>query len=346
MLMEIVNKNYDKLNAIDVTILTYVTQHSDEVTKMGIEALATTGYTSKSTVLRLVQVAGAAWDPGFRSVSHRLVEDPENLDDLMRSKYVQSSVPAVVYRGVRDALRAGRRVLFSGTACQVAGLRGYLGPLSGSDLLLSVDVICHGVPAPALWSRWADCRESAAGAPLSGVNMRSKATGWSSYSASYEYGAEKDGTARTESSVFRDDWYMRAFLANACLRPSCFSCPCKRSCGSDVTLGDFWGIQAAHPEVDPTGGVSAVICNTEKGAAALTAISGLIGSGPSTYEKVVAGNPSLVASVSPHPQHRGFMDDIASGKGIPELMRSYSFEPTLLQKFRSRLGNIKRGLFS
>lgn len=65
---------------------------------------------------------------------------------------------------------------------------------------------------------------------------------------------------------------MRAFLCNASLRPSCFSCPCKRSCGSDITLGDFWGIQSAHPEVDFEGGVSVVLCNTAKGAAAVEAL--------------------------------------------------------------------------
>ena len=72
--------------------------------------------------------------------------------------------------------------------------------------------------------------------------------------------------------MFEDDWYMRAFLRNASLRPSCFSCPCKRSCGSDITLGDFWGIQSARPEVDFEGGVSVVLCNTAKGAAAVEAL--------------------------------------------------------------------------
>lgn len=67
--------------------------------------------------------------------------------------------------------------------------------------------------------------------------------------------------------------YVRAFLANACIRPSCFSCHFKRRCGSDVTLGDFWGVGSARPEEDSSGGVFAVICNTGRGAA-LAAASG------------------------------------------------------------------------
>ena len=282
-------------------------------------------------------VAGAAWDPGFRSVSHRLIDDISCLDAVMRSKYVQSSVPADVYRGVRDALWRGRRALFSGTACQVAGLRGYLGPLAGSDLLLAVDVVCHGVPAPALWSRWIAYREAAVGAPLRGVNMRSKATGWPSYSILYKFGAGEDGRPTTESSVFRDDWYMRAFLANACLRPCCFSCPAKRSCGSDVTIGDFWGVQSAHPEVDSGSGVSAVICNTRKGEAALAAVSGALDSGPSTYDSVLAGNPSLAAPASPYVRYDEFMASVAAGVPIEELIARWGFEPPLGRSLVSRL---------
>lgn len=289
-------------------------------------------------------VVGAAWDNGFHLVSHAIADDKNGLNALMRSKYVQSRVPLEVYQGVRRSLRSGRRVLFSGTACQVAGLRRYLGSMANSDLLLTVDVICHGVPAPELWARWAEYREHIANAPLSDVNLRSKTTGWLSYSASYSYEAEKEDGLRVECVVFRDDWYFKAFLSNACLRPSCFSCPAKRRCGSDVTLGDFWGVQSAHPEVDYSGGVSAVICNTAKGVGALEVVSPLLDSGFTTFEKVLAGNPNLVASVVPYSRYSEFMFDVADGRTVPELMHKYTFEPTLVQRVRLHLGRAKRGL--
>lgn len=294
-------------------------------------------------------VIGAAWGPGCKSVRHVLVEDEGALDSVMRSKYVQSSVGREVYEGVRDALRGGRRVLFTGTACQVAGMRAYLGRLADSEGFLAVDVICHGTPSPLLWERWAEHKESVARAALCAVNMRSKVTGWLSYSESYVYAhnAEKGSASASpapvgDSAVFRDDWYMKAFLANACLRPSCHACPAKRSCGSDITLGDFWGIQSSHPEVDIEGGVSAVICNTAKGEAIFGSLGSCVDCGESSFDKVLMGNPSLMKSVMPHTQRGKFMRDLEAGKGIKTMMEAYDFEPTLLQRLRRKASAVIR----
>ena len=182
---------------------------------------------------------------------------------------------ARVYEGIRDALRSGRPALFCGTACQVAGMRSYLGSLADSELFLGVDVICHGVPSPELWRRWLGYVEGREGGEVHEVNFRSKTTGWLSFSVMYEYMTEKDAAPRRTSTVFRDDWYMRAFLKNASLRGSCLSCPFKRRCGSDITLGDFWGVQRQHPEVSVDGGVSAVLGNTQKGARCCLAHHGI-----------------------------------------------------------------------
>ena len=286
-------------------------------------------------------VCGAAWEPGCKGVRHVLVETEDGLDAVMRSKYVQGKVGRGVYERLRAALRGGRRVLFAGTACQVAGVRAYLGKLADSDAFLAVDVICHGVPSPLLWEKWATWRENRAGASLRDVNMRSKATGWLSYSAMYEYIAEKDGRAVCDGGVFRGDWYYRAFLSNASLRSSCLQCPAKRCCGSDVTLGDYWGIQAAHPGVEYEGGVSAVLCNTAKGVAAIEAIKPHVEWGESSLEKVLPGNPSLVRSVAPYGNRCEFMGDLADGMCIDELMGKYDFKPTLKQRVRGKLGGAK-----
>lgn len=289
-------------------------------------------------------VYGAAFQDGCKGVVHVRVDSFDALDAIMRSKYVQSSIGKEVYRGVREAIRSGRHVLFAGTACQVAGLKGYLGKLCESDLFLSVDVICHGVPSPELWSRWVDYRSEAFGSDVCDVNMRSKATGWLSYSAMYKHIAEKDNTGDTESQVFGKDWYMKAFLANASLRLSCLACPAKRSSGADITLGDFWGFQNIHPEVDYSKGVSAVLCNTEKGVRAFEAISGLTVNGPATLDEVIAGNPSLVRSVAPHPKRDEFLNDVSAGLSIPDLVDKWGFRPTLWQRVRGKLGGIKRRL--
>ena len=289
-------------------------------------------------------VCGAAWADGCRRVEHVLVEDVASLDRVMRSKYVQSSVGRGVYEGVRDALRAGRRVLFAGTACQVAGLKRYLGRAGENGLLLTVDVICHGVPSPRLWAEWIDYKNRLRGSDVCDVNMRSKTAGWLSYSAMYEYIAEKDPSSSREFTVFDRDWYMKAFLTNASLRPSCFKCPAKRGCGSDITLGDFWGFQSIHPEVDYSKGISAVICNTERGRAAFNGIRASVECGEATLDEVLPGNPSLVRSVAPYRKRDEFMADVSSGAGIEALMAKYGFRPTLLQKVFGKLTLIAHSL--
>ena len=305
----------------------------------GVFALLARGVLAEGGV-----VAGAAWGPGFGSVHHVLVEDAAGLDSVMRSKYVQSAVGPEVYAGVREALRSGRRTLFSGTACQVAGVRNYLGRLADSGRFLSVDVVCHGAPSPGLWARWAEYKEEGAGSVLQEVNMRDKSTGWRSYSVSYGYAGDEGGAPRGESSPSQDDWYMRAFLANASLRPSCFSCPSKLSCGSDLTLGDFWSIQSAHPEIDCVGGVSAVLVNTRKGVEVLESVAVGLRLGSSSFERVLAGNPCLACSSRPCVEREAFMAALAGGMPITEMRRRWGFKLSLVQKLRGRLGGVKRGV--
>lgn len=301
------------------------------------------GLLARDALSRGGVVAGATWADGCRELRHVAVEDESGLDAVMRSKYVQSSVGRGVYEGVRDALRNGRPALFAGTACQVAGMRSYLGKLADPGLFLGVDIICHGVPSPGLWRRWLGYVESRGRGEINRVNFRSKVTGWSSYSVVYEYVTEEDGTPRSSSTRSADDWYMRAFLQNASLRPSCLSCPFKRRCGSDVTLGDYWGIQGQHPEVPVEGGVSAVMCNTDGGVAAVSRISRSMDSGASAFERVAAGNPALVRPVRPYADRDAFMAAVADGTSVHDMMARWAFEPTLRQKLVSKAkGTVKR----
>ena len=284
-------------------------------------------------------VYGAAFTDDRRAVRHVRIDDAAGLDAVMRSKYVQSAVGADVYESVERDLRGGRRVLFSGVACQCAAMRNYLELRKDlTDGLLLVDVICHGVPSPRLWAEWLGHVSRDAGAEVDGVNFRSKSTGWSTFSVAYYVATEK-----VRSATNSRDWYMRAFLQNASLRQSCLECPAKRRCGSDVTLGDFWGIQNFHPEVaEDNLGVSAVISDTEKGAAALDAVGESLETGASSMEEVVPGNPALVRSVEAHPGRREFLSDVAAGMGIDNLMRKWTFEPSFGQKVRGKLSRFAK----
>lgn len=283
-------------------------------------------------------VCGAAWEEGCKRLAHKAVKDIEELDDIMRSKYVQSEVRREVYEAVQAALTEGKPALFCGTSCQVAGMRAYLGKLADSDRLLLVDVICHGAPTPLLWRKWLEYVSSSTGETITAVNFRCKDAGWRSFSVHYVAGTG-DGVEKTcQKTVFRDDWYMGAFLRNASLRDSCFSCSAKRTAGSDITLGDYWGIELAHPEVnDDDRGVSAVLTNTDKGERALKAVLGRVKWGESSFAQIVDGNVPLVHSVKPDPVRNAFLQALSDGMPMEEMVRTWTFQTSMARKVAKKL---------
>lgn len=285
-------------------------------------------------------VYGAAFADGCKSVHHVRIDATENLDSIMRSKYVQSTVGDDVYKGLTADLTEKRMALFAGTACQNAAVHNYLKVRKvPTDKLLMVDVICHGVPSPRLWSKWLEWVSREGNTEIDEVNFRSKSTGWLTYSVAYYAATEK-----VKSEVNGNDWYMRAFLQNAALRESCLSCPSKRCCGSDITLGDFWGLQENHPEALDNLGVSAVICNTAKGEKAINAIQSQIVAGPSSLEEIIPGNPALLESVVPYPRRKEFLADVSADLAIDKLMAKWKFEPSMKQRVKSKLRIIKHRL--
>ncbi len=163
------------------------------------------------------------------------------------SKYLQSTVLPETYAMVGRDLAEGRTVLYCGTACQVAGLTGYLESRGVARArLLAVDVICHGAPPPLLWERWRAHVGRSLPSRIKAVDFRRKDPPWEGYSVAYGMpGGRKVLVPHAE------DWYLLAFLRSICLRPSCAACPAKGRCGSDVTLGDFWGGRRGPPGSRP-----------------------------------------------------------------------------------------------
>ena len=298
------------------------------------------GVLARDALSRGGAVVGAAYDGEAERVRHVVVETMDELSALRSSKYVQSSVSREVYHVVRDALRAGREVLFSGTACQVAGLRSFLGDSGASDRLLCVEVVCHGVPSPLLWRRWLDRCGEEFGSRVCSVSFRDKRTGWSSYSITY---ACEDGSSH--SHLASDDWYLRAFLNNASLRPSCLSCRSKGHCGSDVTLGDFWGYDgpSLRHRVQRYG-VSCAIARTERGRRALERVENALDCGESSFDAVAAGNPALVESSRPHARYEEFMSLLAQGRTCDELIAEFPFTRPLSARVLSRAAAFVRRL--
>lgn len=195
-------------------------------------------------------VFGASFGEDFQ-VKHIAVEHAENLGKLRGSKYVQSSIGST-YAEAKGYLEAGRQVLFTGTPCQIAGLHSYL--KKEYNNLITADIICHGVPSPMVWEKY--LREL--GTP-NAVSFRSKRRGWRAYSVCIQTDKKRVCQSRYINPM------IRVFLANLCLRPSCYTCAFKgENRTSDLTLADFWGVENVCPQLDDDKGTSLLILHTEK----------------------------------------------------------------------------------
>ena len=191
-------------------------------------------------------------------VEHDYTENKEGLVYFQGSKYVQSQIQHS-YIKARDFLNEGRKVLFSGTPCQIAGLKGFLRKKYTN--LLTIDVVCHGVPSPLIWKDYLTSINPS-NDKITHLNMRDKSRGWTKYSyliRSNEKDLYNDYAANSP--------YLQAFISNLSLRPSCFNCPAKlgRS-GSDLTLADCWGFEELCPEMFDNRGISAILINTPIGS--------------------------------------------------------------------------------
>lgn len=203
-------------------------------------------------------VFGAAFADNFRSVYHICVDNADNLEKLRGSKYVQSKI-GDTYKQAKEFLDSGRKVLFTGTPCQIGGLYSYL--RKPYENLLTQDIICHGVPSPMVWEKYVDEREKKAASTTQRMFFRHKKYGWKTYAVLFEF---SNNTAYVKN--LHEDSFMRAFLSNSCLRPSCYDCSFKGiKRQADITLADFWGIQNVMPDMDDDKGTSLVLIHSNKG---------------------------------------------------------------------------------
>lgn len=201
-------------------------------------------------------VFGAVFDENF-AVIHSYIEDKKDLYKLRGSKYVQSDMQDS-YRKAQEFLDLERMVLFSGTSCQIAGLKSFL--RKEYDNLICVDVICHGVPSPLVFKKYIDQRKKQYGESIKEIRFREKTEGWINYSMKIDF----DSQSFRKNA--RDDEYLRGFIHSLYLRPSCYHCNYKDfTCGSDISLADFWGIKKVLPEFFDKNGVSMVLVNSETG---------------------------------------------------------------------------------
>ncbi len=220
-------------------------------------------------------VFGCAMPAGEKRPRHIMVDSVEQLGLLQGSKYAQSDTETV-YPQVKQQLKKGRKVLFSGTPCQVAGLYGFL---RGGEWpnLVTVDLICHGVPGWKMLEDYLCHLEQKKRIQIQSFAFRGKQEGWGSFRFCMDYSTASGKARQQELPAARSSYYW-LFLKGATYRENCYSCPyaCMERV-ADITIGDFWGVQETYPQLlgqekerlDPQMGISCVLANSVRGEQAL-----------------------------------------------------------------------------
>lgn len=275
-------------------------------------------------------VVGAAYDNDWNIV-HKIVFNRDGLYTIRGSKYVQSAINHV-YQEVKKYVLQGRLVLFSGTTCQVEGLRRFLNT-EYSNLLL-VDLICHGVPSPMVWQEYIS--SISAGRNIEDIKFRSKNKGWKKFSLMIRYDNGKVYT----NDLFTDV-YLRGFLSNLYLRPSCHNCIFKtRVRNTDFTIADFWGIQSLHPDDDDDRGVSLLMLHSEKAINIFRNISNQMIYKEISFEKIKQYIPQITNSEKKHVHREKFFKKFRKHSVDIISLIDISLQITYWDRLKQKLNNI------
>ena len=234
--------------------ITYAVKHKDFDTRMASRSGGIFTALSDGTLKQGGVVYGCVLNESFTAI-HVRAETVEYRNLMRGSKYIQSEM-GDVYQAVKSDLESGKQVLFSGTSCQIAGLRGFLG--WDYDNLFCVDIVCHGVPSPLVWHDYLKWQEEKNGSKVKTVDFRNKKDfGWKTHIETLylENGQQVDSTV-----------YTTLFYGHSILRPCCYQCPYKDVIHpGSVTIADYWGIDKAAPGFNDNMGVSLVLINDDKG---------------------------------------------------------------------------------
>ena len=291
-------------------------------------------------------VFGAAYDEKL-NVSHIAITEESDLPKLQGSKYVSSDAKDS-YKQVKEFLKEGRRVLFSGTPCQVAALKAFLG--GDSELLLTLDIVCHGTPSLKLFQKYIQWLEVKKHASVKSFSFRSKKHfGWT------HGGAFFNGKKTFAINPYCDPYYA-AFLRGETFRKSCYSCKfANMNRVGDFTAGDFWGYYDMKNLVgfEPQKGLSMLLVNSPRGMDELKQIEGDAAIVSLDLQTISAGNWNLH-----HPSvFKPIRDEIYANIDLPfdELQKKYLYheEPfmyyvrrlrrkLLPQKLRDALNKLRR----
>ncbi len=281
------------------------------------------------------------------TIGHADAEDMVGVNRMRGSKYVQSDLYGT-FEEVKYALGEGRKVMFSGTPCQVAGLKSYLG--GEHDGLLTGDCACHGVPPPGLWEKYVKALEKEYGAKMKGVRFREKSRSWMHYDFVTIFEASRpDGTTYPFEvhKPYTRDLFMALFVQDLSLRPSCYNCPARKGrSGSDLTLADLWNVAETVPQMNDDKGVSLVLVNTENGRRAVSEAG--LAVVPVDAAAAMKNNGGFAESAAVPENRAEFFKGHHAARDLSKYMKGYVVHRPLRQfyrRVRRALSTMKRKLF-
>ncbi len=234
-------------------------------------------------------IVGCAFD-NYLNPIHTIAEDDKNLVKMRGSKYIQSDT-RTTFKETEIMLKQGRWVLYTGTPCQIAGLKSYLNVRY--EKLITVDLICHGTPSNELFQAYLKWLESKLKGKITAYRFRDKSKyGWASV-GSITY--EKNGKSYVKLLAPDNDYFYHLYVLNGNIyRECCYTCKyatLKRE--GDFTIGDYWNIQQFHSELYPPNGVSVVLVNTDKAVKIFSEIEKKVIAIQSDVENVIKSNGNL-----------------------------------------------------
>ena len=324
----------DHENAKHTQLTVYAAQFLDDTVRSVSSSGGIFTCLARYILLQKGVVFGATFDDEFRIVRHISVRTVKELYRIQGSKYIQSYMGSS-YSEVKDLLENGTPVLFSGTLCQIEGLKAFLH--KDYQNLYLVDVVCYGVPAPGVWSAYIDSLEKKYKGKAVGVSFRDKRNGWSDYVISVKFSNGKEYVNSRSN-----DLYMRGFLHDYYLRPSCYQCNYKSFKKiTDITLGDLWGIEHLAPELNDEKGTSLVIISSEKGKSLFEKAASNMVKQVVRIEDAVKYNPAIEYNCHSNRNWVQFERDFGN-KPILVLLKQYCSESILKKILRRIKREIKK----
>lgn len=309
----------------------YVLRHND----LDVIAESTSGGAFTAIVKAFLEeqpeyaVYGAAEQDNLKVAQTRITSLSE-LNILRKSKYVES-YSGDIYKSVKQDLLSRKKVIYSGTPCQIAGLYSYLG--KDYENLLTIEIVCHGVPTSLLLEKYIQYKEEKVGSKCYHIEYRSKkGSNWLNPKIRLEF---ENGKIYEQKSYAFDDEYMIAFCRFLSLRMNCSGCVfAKPDRIADFTIGDFWGIESSDIHMKYEDGISLLLANSCKARLLIPSITNDAETARVEYSFAQTHNQQLVSPAQADPKRDEFLSDLVH-MPFADLRKKYLRPRNALMRFMS-----------